>query len=296
MLMRIAFMVMAHTDAKQVKNLAIRLVPNRYFDSRIFLHIDAKASIEPFNEVIAEEHVRLTGKRINVVRCGVSQVEAALELMRTVLESGERFDRYVLITGQDYPVISNEELCKRLKQGIEFMRGYKVTGSSMNNKVRNYYFYNKTFTETAIGKLSRRFIQSLVKPFPKKDRIDFHGQKWDVHYSSAYFAVSHELLCELYEKGMDKGYFQYFKTAICSDEMYFITIAANGNFRNRLEMIDNPSHTLQDNSSITYFDYQNRPTVLTQKDYGKIISSGRMFARKFSSEESIGLINTLNAQ
>ena len=81
-----------------------------------------------------------------------------------------------------------------------------------------------------------------------------------MYFSSAYFAVSYGLLKELYEKGSVKSYYKYFKNAICTDEMYFITIAANGPYRSKLESIDNVSHTLLDNSAITCFDYRERPT------------------------------------
>ncbi len=294
--MRIAFMVAAHTDAKQLENLVNRLAPNEFFDSRIFLHIDAKSDIELFKSSIQKDYVQLTEKRIDVVRCGITQVDAGLELIKAAIASAPKFDRYVMITGQDYPIVSNKKIKEVLSQDCELMRGYKVTGTSMNAKVRKYYFYNKGLTGSKIKELFRRFIQLVCKPFSKDDTVDFNGKKWDIYYSSAYFAVSYGLLCELYEKGNEKDYYNYFKTAICMDEMYFITIAANGQYRDKLEVVDNQSHTLVDNSAITYFNYQNRPIVFTQEHYDELKKSGRIFSRKFSSKESHELIKLLETE
>lgn len=292
--MKIAFMVIAHTDAAQLNNLVTRLAPNEFFESKCFIHVDAKSNITPFESIAKKNYVQFTDTRINVVRCGISQVEAALTLMDTVIACKETFDRYVLITGQDYPVMSNKELCEKLAGDIEYMRCYKVTGSAMNNKVRRYYFYNKLFVGSRFKDIARRGIQLLCRSFAKKDIVTINNIECNVYYSSAYFAVSHGLFCELYEKGHNKKYFKYFKTAITSDEMYFATIAANSCFRNLLEIVDNSSHTLLDNSAITYFDYQDRPITFTLRDYDRIVASGRMFARKFSSVDSSELIYKLN--
>lgn len=294
--MKIAFMVIAHTDADQLNNLVTRLAPNEFFESVFFIHVDAKTNIAQFERISDKDYVRFTHKRINVVRCGITQVEAALTIMDTVVACQEKFDRYVLITGQDYPIISNKELYERLSADIEYMRCYKVTGSAMNNKVRRYYFYNKYLVGTRFKDIARRGIQFLFRPFTKKDTVSINNLECSVYYSSAYFAVGYDLFCELYKKGKNKEYFKYFKTAITSDEMYFATIAANSCFRDKLEIVDNPSHTLLDNSAITYFDYQDRPITFTESDYDRLCASGKMFARKFSSIESKGLINKLNTK
>lgn len=294
--MRIAFLIMAHCDPQQLERLVKRLNPNEFFDSTVFLHIDAKSDINLFKDAINYSYVKVTSSRVNVIRCGISQVLAELELMKSVLESGEEYDRCVLITGQDYPVMSNEKIFRILSQNQEYMRCYKVTGSGMNIKLKKYYFYNQYLTGTTLKNFVRKVIQTIMRPLSKKDTVVLQGAERPVYYSSAYFAVSLELLRELYEIGIQKKYFNYFKTAICADEMYFATIAANGKFKNKLQMIDNPSHNLLDNSAITFFDYQQRPITLTKGDYCKIKDSGRMFARKFASEESRELMDFLDKE
>lgn len=295
--MKLAFMVMAHTDAAELTCLVKRLSPNEYFDSRIFIHIDKKANISDFSAVTEFEHVTVISKRIDVIRCGISQVDASLELMKAALQSGTEFDRYILITGQDYPIVSNEQLFKTLSQKeTEFMRGYKVTGTSMNKKVCKYYFYNKHLSGNKVSDFIRRLLQLAVSPVSKKDTVIIDSTDCDIYYSSAYFAVSRPLLSELYSKGKNKKYYNYFKTAICSDEMYFITIAANGRFRDNLEAVDTDSHTLLDNSSITYFKYTNRPIEFTEENYSELVNSGKMFARKFSSLHSAKLIEMFDKE
>lgn len=295
--MKLAFMVMAHTDAAQLTNLVKRLSSNEYFDSHIFIHIDKKANISDFSVVTKFKHVTVISKRIDVIRCGISQVDASLELMKVSLQSGIEFDRYILITGQDYPIVSNEQIFKTLSQKeIEFMRGYKVTGTSMNIKVRRYYFYNRHLTGTKVSDFARRILQLVVSPFSKKDTVKINGADREIYYSSAYFAVSRPMLAELYEKGKDKKYYNYFKTAICSDEMYFITIAANSCFRDNLEAVDTDTHTLLGNSSITYFQYTNRPIEFTEENYTELVGCGKMFARKFSSVHSAKLIEMLDKE
>ena len=295
--MKLAFMVMAHTDAAQLTNLAKRLSPNEFFDSHVFIHIDKKANISDFKSVSEFEYVTVISERIDVIRCGISQVDAALELMKAALQSENDFDRYILITGQDYPIVGNEKILKTLSQKeTEFMRGYKVTGTPMSKKVRRYYFYNKHLTGSKVSDFIRKLLQLLASPFSKKDMVKIDGNDCDIYYSSAYFAVSHPMLAELYGKGRNKEYYNYFKTAICSDEMYFITIAANSRFRGNLESIDTDLHTLLGNSSITYFRYTDRPIEFTEENYTEILGCGKLFARKFSSVRSAKLIEMLDKE
>ena len=116
--MKIFYLIQAHKNPSQVKRLIeVLSVQNAYF----VIHIDLKSEIKQFTDVIKLKNVIFVKNRIDCIWGDYSQVLASLIMMREIdnLEP-EPNDRVVLLSGQDYPIKSNQFI-------IQFFNEHKDT-------------------------------------------------------------------------------------------------------------------------------------------------------------------------
>ena len=94
--MSLAFLISAHADALQLRRLICAL-PD---DSVFFLHIDRKADINVFKQVLSgDSRVRFIEHRVDVRWGSINEVEYQMELVRAALEFGTRFERLITLSG-----------------------------------------------------------------------------------------------------------------------------------------------------------------------------------------------------
>ena len=100
------FIIQAHAYPALLSRMVRRLsAPNHYF----IIHIDAKADIHPFCESIgAVDNVFFAEKRIVVNHGGFSQIECTVNMLREIVERKIPYDYVHLLSGQDYPIVTNE--------------------------------------------------------------------------------------------------------------------------------------------------------------------------------------------
>ena len=80
--MKIAFLISAHTDAKQLHRLVDALPDG----SQKYIHIDAKSNIQQFEQELATaQGVHFLKHRVNVVWGSFNEVEYQMELIREAL-------------------------------------------------------------------------------------------------------------------------------------------------------------------------------------------------------------------
>ena len=113
--MKIAFLISAYKDPAQLRNLIDALKGD---GSYFFIHIDKKVDINLFKAVIPEfkldnQSLLYTQIRYYVYWGGWNQVRYQKELLRSCFELDIDFDRIVLITGQDFPLVSREKLFEK---------------------------------------------------------------------------------------------------------------------------------------------------------------------------------------
>lgn len=112
--MRIAYLISAYKDSIHLERL-ISALSYSVNDVHFFIHVDKKVNIAPFLQIAQRTNVHFTGRRFYVEWGGLSQVKYQVEMLRTALayEKGHpSFNRFVIITGQDYPLMSNEAIIK----------------------------------------------------------------------------------------------------------------------------------------------------------------------------------------
>ena len=98
--MKIAYLILAHGSPKHLARLVAALSSN---SATFFIHVDRKSDILPF-AAIQGQAIRFSDTRIPVYWGDFSQVEATLTLLRAALDCNAKFERFVLLSGADYPV------------------------------------------------------------------------------------------------------------------------------------------------------------------------------------------------
>lgn len=191
--MRIAVLIQCHKNPKQINLLLERL---NHPDIDCYLHIDKKADFA--DKIIHRENVFVLPdeQRVSVEWAQISQVTATLNLLNTAVASARGgYDYYWLISGQDWPLRSVEEIVEFFMQhnGENFIQYWssKNFGKHIQNNFdkRNQIY----FPEWIIG---RKLWQKVLKRgwveisggynrtwrlFQRKQlEVDFYfGSQWD---------------------------------------------------------------------------------------------------------------------
>lgn len=119
--MKIAILIQCHKNPKQINLLLERL---NHPDIDCYLHIDKKADFA--DKIIHRENVFVLPdeQRVSVEWAQISQVTATLNLLNTAVASARGgYDYYWLISGQDWPLRSVEEILCNITEKTLFNIG-----------------------------------------------------------------------------------------------------------------------------------------------------------------------------
>ena len=107
--MKIAFLVAAHTDIEQLKRLSKSLLKN----GDVYIHIDAKVknitdfiNQLTFNTLSYSQGNKIIFLKISVAWGGYSQIKCQSLLFQQALNSSQKYERFVYLSGLDYPIYS----------------------------------------------------------------------------------------------------------------------------------------------------------------------------------------------
>jgi len=130
-----------------------------------------------------------------------------------------------------------------------------------------------------------------------KGVITEHGEKLELYYGAAQWAVTRELANHLVGFYDTHSKFNRVMEHIqFPDEEYFHTIVHNSPFKYRCVKYDEPAtRWLVNWRNLHYFEYPGVITVLTEKDYDKIMSEDSLFIRKVRTGESNSLMDLIDA-
>ena len=312
--MKIAFLISAYKDPAQLRNLIDALKGD---GSYFFIHVDKKVDINLFKAVVPEfklenQSLLYTQIRYYVYWGGWNQVRYQKELLRNCIEFDFDFDRIVLITGQDYPLVSREKLFEIFQENKEkeYLIGLnlsKLSHSSLKNrnqikKITKYHFFRDFFSvPTCIqGKLCALCYSFFcLLPPMKKPYVTVDNERRDVWLSSSYFALSWKCAKYVYECIENKKeYTRYFRWTFVPEELLIPTIFNSDFARNATISKVGEYPGLSNLSALTYFNYGKQIQVFDESNYTELMNAcaeggGRLFARKFSSRKSDKLIELI---
>lgn len=276
-MMRIAYLIQCHKNREQIKMLVDSL---KGPGVDCYIHVDKKSDMDISTLVGENVYFVPTEQRVSVAWGDVSQVQATLELLRMVRSSLREYDYVWLISGQDFPIKSNERIIKYLNdhQGQNFIHVIKDDNKMLKKKFekRNeMYFPRWLINQSFLPKLCYKALMQLsggryhtFELFKRKKPKDL-----DFYYGSQWWTLTLDCVNYILDYSENNPeLFKYYTNSICPDESYFQTILMNSKFRDTLS------------NHLVYIDWSARlgsPKTFTVNDYDTLKESPCLFARKF---------------
>lgn len=229
------------------------------------------------------------------------QILSILELYRAARRKGP-YDRYVLISGQDLPCVSNAELISFFSAHpeTEFVHGWDINVDKWNgdgrDKMRLFWFrYDKNLSKRKVIRLMLRLrrrtlhlLEEAIHRFQKAFGL-FRPFGLPMYVGSNWMDLTGECVDYILRFVVDNPkYLPRFKHTRCGVEVFFHTIIFNSRFRERL--IETPNR---------YADFASgpeRPRALRSGDEEAVLSSGMIFARKFDERVDAEVIKAIYAR
>ena len=280
-------------------NLVARIIhilysPNHYF----FVHVDKKTNITPFVEAVGGlQNVKFT-KQINVNHARYSQLVSELDLLHDAKEfeikKGLKFDYVHMVSGNDYPLRSNEQFDAffdetdatfMLYDKEEFWNKYK---SYAEHTVNDYHLNHGGIWSTIFIKTLGRLLGYVC---PRK-RIKNLSGGWDWW---SWNSDTFNYVLEYLDNHPD--YQQRWNHTLCVTEKFFHTMLADKKADLRIDTWNplrfvswKPKRDMGPN-----YD-PHRPYNLTEKEYDLVINSKAFFCRKVDEIVSANLLDLIDKQ
>jgi hypothetical protein len=293
--MKYAFLVLAHTDPKQLRRL-IHALDDEHFD--FFVHIDQKSAISEFQfdqYELKHSTLHVLENRYPLYWGDISIVEATLALYRMAHATG-LYSRYITLSGLDYPIKSNQEIYAALSDlSVEHIAGCPLY-RDIAFRIRGFYLwkYGSKITTFCL----RVHKLGLIR---HKEHIKIDKKECPVYVSSQWHALSHEFVSYLLKTlDDDPKLLHFFKYSYAPDELLIPTILFNSPFGERANSFIKPDSwdfetlfaTLP---TLHYLRRRHRNlVVLDESDFHDLLGSDKLFFRKAMSGKSDELICKIN--
>lgn len=276
--MRHAYLILAHHEFAILEQLVAALDDLR---NDIYIHFDLKVQKLPQIKT-HNAGLFIIEHRVDVHWGDVSVVEAEYCLFEAAQNMGS-YGYYHLLSGVDMTLKSQDTIHDffALNNGKEFI-GYSPGDQTAQTerKVQRYHLFPKYFRATGnITGVCCRIVRFLVLRMQfvigiKRNRQVYFkkGTQW-VSLTSKFVSYL------LHQKTTILKMYQY---TFCADEIFVQTVCWNSEFRSCIYNAETESEGSQ--RFINWKD--NRICDWEERDYGQIMDSGYMFARKFSSRHN----------
>jgi hypothetical protein len=283
--MELAYIISAYQYPEQLIRLVHRLNADA---TSFFVHVDKKTDERIYRDMVdglgGLRNVRFVRRH----RCewgGYGHVAATLEGIAEIVRTGTRFDYALLLTGQDYPIKSNEQIAGFLQTHKDklFLEYFPLPADVWVNRGIAGGMDRIEAWHWRIGKRHVRFPPGhrlpIKRRFPKAFR-PFGG--------SSYWCLPRDCIRYIYElTSRDRTFTRFFRYVDVPDEIVFQTIVLNSPFRE-----------MAVNDNLRYIDWKDAdagsPAILRKSDFGKLMSSPKLFARKFDIRVDAEVLNLID--
>lgn len=271
--MRIAYLINAHKNFKQLERLVATLNTK---DVCFFIHIDKKVDASGFaklSECLEKYNTMFVSDRVGMKWGGFSQVEATINGLQTIIGSGKSFDYINFISGQDYPIKHNAFILEFLSsnRGYEFIEYCELSPNGWEGAMTRFerYWLHDIINNTPVCSLIQNVLSVLLpkRKIPKGYNAFGGSSWWTISSDCARYIL------DFVDK--ERKFVDFFRLTLCPDEIFFQTIIMNSEYITRIC-----------NNNLRYIDWsegESNPKVLSKVDFNLLLSSNKLFARKFDT-------------
>jgi len=273
---RLAYIVSAYKLPAQLDRLLHRLAaPDVFFA----VHVDRKTRRSVYDEMVERtrdldvaflpRHVSHWG--------GFGHVRATLKGIDYFVGEGRPFDYAILLTGQDYPLLSPAAIAGFL--------GSADRRSFMSYLHLPFRPWGKRGGLERVEDWHVTRYRRLHLALPLHRRLPLGLRPWG---GSAYWCLEREVVEYVYSfVHRHPEYAAFFEHVYVPDELFFQTIIMNSPLAERVEDDD-----------LRYLDWTRRPApaILDQRDLPALLASGKLFARKFDERVDSAILDQLDAR
>lgn len=299
--MKIAYLILVHKDPHQIQ----RLIDGIKDSGDFYIHVDKKKDVKPFLKLLAKrENVHFIRRRIGVTWAGWSMVEGYMRLMEEAYQSPKGYDRFVLLTGQDYPLMTSKEIIKEFENhpDTEYIMAYNIVTSTVEtdkNKVIRRWYLDNPFKTRFLQRAYQSIMYRLItKNFVRKEvKVCLNGKWVDPYFGqmlSAFTRDGAKLLIDTHQK--DKKFNKRMKRAFAPVEIYWQTIIFNSPLRNNT-IQNGAEHEITEHfgwAPLHYHTYDVDTSVYQEEDFDTLKNCGYMFCRKVVPGVSNSLMDKID--
>ncbi len=285
-----AYLIMAHNNFQTLYRL-LKELDHPLND--IYLHIDKKSKnvdVKMLKTAVNESGLFFV-PRINVYWGTISQIKCELKLLK--IATKKQYQYYHLISGNDFPLKSQEEIHRLLKNRNDlFLTCFRngEVGDEFFDKIKLFYpfhrFVGKGFFDgnSSRDKVGRKlaYWQLRLTEIQKAHNIN-RIKKYNIKFykGDQWFSITHDFA--EYVLGKQKEIIRMYFLTDAPDEIFMPTLAMNSVFAERVM-----------NDSLRLIDWQRgTPYEFRLSDLDELKSSEAFFARKISFENDPILVEAL---
>ena len=294
--MKFAFLILAHEDPVHLRRL-IHALDDPHFD--VYVHIAANGDLAVYGfDAYQLRHSRLTvlEERFRTYWGDISLVDAMLALYRRAFENGP-YDRYITLSGLDYPLKSNGEILEALADTKREFISARPLGDDLDFKIRGIYLWKHHL----LARIARHLVCNYsVVMHPNRLRLrKGDKKKVQVYFSSQWHALSGESVAYLLKTLEDNPRIRrFFRYAYAPDELLIPTILCNSPFADRMIPVNDCKDFEKLFAALPVLHHLRRErqnvVVFREEDYLELICSGKHFCRKVRTGISDGLLDKID--
>lgn len=284
-LMKILYLITAFKLPEQLIRLVKRLNTD---DSSFHIHVDKKSDRDIHRKITegigSFENVHII-EPINCYWGEFGQVKPILQGIRKIIENKTEFDYVIQLTGQCYPLKSNQFIADFLQShaGKSFINYFSLPHPLGYSWTERYCYWHLHLGRWYLvfpreNMFSTRVVNRIWNPLARRItwRRRIPGNPTP-YFGGSHWCLSRE--CILYLDAYVQAHPEYerFFThfVLFPSEIFYQTILLNSQLKANL--IDD------DLFYIDFTSHKAHPAILTMKDYDRLMSSNDLFARKFDS-------------
>jgi hypothetical protein len=286
-----AFLILAHKQPQLLARIMKVLEKsNHYF----FVHVDAKTNIDDFiTSTDGIKNLHFIENRVKVYHRGMSIVDAEMQLLNCAHRQYGGYDYYHLISGQCYPLRTNEQFDEFFENTDEsfmcFDRGEFAASMQKHYKycADEFHFNN---TDTLGSRVYEKLrLGKILSLFWHRSKIKGYTGGWQWFDWTNRVA---EYVLDYMQK--HEEYYKRFNHTGSPDEHIFVTLLSD----KIQELKVSPYEPLRYVSwhANHHVETEYRPYDLDERDYQYIIGTATFFCRKVVFPVSEKLLDMIDEQ